>query len=80
MHPSSKLRSSTGNAVRFDGISRAKSWLVIVSYFGCQDCAPDQPNHSFQPYAVFIEDMTVAAKAAALASFGKKQLKYDSYH
>jgi len=33
----------------------------------------DQPNHSFQAYALSIEEMTVAAKGALFRSLGKRQ-------
>ena len=32
-------------------------------------CSLDQPNHSFQAHAVSIEEITFAAKGAALASW-----------
>jgi hypothetical protein len=41
----------------------------------------DQPKHSFQAYAVSIEDMTVAAKSAALTSVKETMgMEYGSCH
>jgi hypothetical protein len=38
----------------------------------------DQPNHSYQAYALSIEEMTVAAKGAVLVS-EKETMEYDPY-
>jgi hypothetical protein len=41
---------------------------------------PAQPNHSFQPYAVFIEDTNSRTEGRCSGLFWKKAMKYDSYH
>jgi hypothetical protein len=43
-------------------------------------CIPDQPNHSFRPYAVFIEDMNSHTEGRCSGLLGKEAMKYDSYH
>jgi hypothetical protein len=42
-------------------------------------CIPDQPNHSFQPYAVFIEDTNSRTEGRCSGLFWKEAMKYDSY-
>jgi hypothetical protein len=42
-------------------------------------CSLDQPDHSFRAYAVSIEEMTVAAKGAGMASC-EEEMEYDLYH
>jgi hypothetical protein len=67
------LSAGARNAVLRLGLfstSSRGSWSKLSSL--------DQPNHSFQAYALSIEEMTVAVKAAVPVSW-KETMEYDSY-
>jgi hypothetical protein len=77
----SKLVSSRKWIIRTGGewTSRQQPELPHRAKLIVELCSLDQPNHSFQAYALSIGEITVAAKGAALASW-KETMEYDLYH